>query len=97
MATCSSCHAPIVWCRTETGARMPVDVDPDPNGIVIKTGATVREPNTGRYEDVVRVLKKAERTLFDPDEPDDGSDHVDLRFNSHFSTCPDSKRHRKPR
>lgn len=94
MATCSSCHRPILWCLTETGSRMPIDPDPVPDGIVVKTGATEPDPHGGpRAIDVVRVLKKAERSLFDIDEDDDAG----LRFNSHMATCPNRDRHRKPR
>ena len=28
-STCSSCHAPIIWCVTNTGKRMPLDAKPE--------------------------------------------------------------------
>lgn len=34
-ATCSSCSEPIIWCRTETGKRMPVNVEPIPEGNLV--------------------------------------------------------------
>lgn len=27
--TCTSCHAPVLWCETTKGKRMPVDKAPD--------------------------------------------------------------------
>lgn len=31
---CSSCKAPIFWALTAKGKRMPLDAQPDPQGIV---------------------------------------------------------------
>lgn len=31
-ATCDTCGAPVIWCRTETGKRMPVDTQPAHDG-----------------------------------------------------------------
>ena len=33
-ARCGSCHAPVRWVTTETGAAMPLDPDPHPDGNV---------------------------------------------------------------
>jgi hypothetical protein len=32
MSRCRSCQAHIIWAVTDTGRRMPVDPDPDPQG-----------------------------------------------------------------
>lgn len=37
VSTCSTCAARIIWCRTITGKRMPVDVDPVPDGNLLLT------------------------------------------------------------
>lgn len=34
-ASCHSCGEPIVWCRTETGKRMPVNVEPVTEGNLV--------------------------------------------------------------
>jgi hypothetical protein len=40
-APCPDCGRPILWLTTVTGARMPVDANPDPNlGNVILVGDT---------------------------------------------------------
>lgn len=55
---CRSCHAKIIWFKTDAGKNMPVDAD------------TV--------------------------EPDDQD--LDLsRHQSHFASCPNANKHRKPR
>jgi hypothetical protein len=39
---CTSCTASIFWTRTESGARMPVDYEPDPAGRVIIVNGRAR-------------------------------------------------------
>jgi len=43
-ARCSSCQAEIFWTRTQSGARIPMNYDPDPAGrfVVEGDGARVR-------------------------------------------------------
>jgi len=42
MSTCRSCGAPIIWAVTTTGAKMPLDADPDPEGLfVLERGVAV--------------------------------------------------------
>lgn len=37
--TCHSCGDRIIWCLTDKGRRMPVDVDPTPDGsLLLSTG-----------------------------------------------------------
>lgn len=37
--TCRSCHAPVVWAKTESGRSIPVDPGPSTKGnILIKDG-----------------------------------------------------------
>jgi hypothetical protein len=33
LASCRSCGAPVKWCKTETGKRIPMNPTPDPDGI----------------------------------------------------------------
>lgn len=40
--TCRSCGAPIVWCVTPAGNRMPVDADPSPRGNLVLEGELAR-------------------------------------------------------
>jgi hypothetical protein len=42
MATekCRSCGAPVVWCKTADGKRMPVDAGPTPDGNLIVFAAS---------------------------------------------------------
>lgn len=47
---CQSCQAEILWARTPSGRRIPLDAEPNPDGNVILTG----------YEDEARTLTKAE-------------------------------------
>jgi hypothetical protein len=41
---CRSCGAPIVWARTDSGKRMPVDADPSEDGTLVleQAGAVLR-------------------------------------------------------
>jgi hypothetical protein len=42
---CESCQAPIVWAKTPTGARMPVNPAPDATGnIVLSDGPKPGDP-----------------------------------------------------
>jgi hypothetical protein len=81
MATCSSCHAPIIWTVTTKGKPMPVNADPDPlNGNV-----EVSPPARGARLPTAHVHRQrplnAEHPLHLP----------------HFATCPYADQHRKKR
>lgn len=81
--TCRSCRAPIRWAVTTAGRRMPLDLEPVPDGNVVIEGEKDGVP-------VVRVLHRDEQpALFEADQPE--------RFTSHFASCPDADRHRRPR
>lgn len=50
---CKSCGQPIVWCRTDTGKRMPVDPEPSPEGnLVLIAGElpTTRSVSRGGHQ-----------------------------------------------
>lgn len=75
MHVCSSCHAPIVWCETTQGKRMPVDEAPTPGGsvrVIARKGSVPLARVVGCTID-----------MFDP--TDDGVRHL-----SHFVHCPDA-------
>ena len=87
MATCRSCDAPIWWAITINGKTMPVDVDPTPDGNVVRTGRTGTSRQGTELPEV--EVRAAEPQLFDVPE------HTEPRFRSHFVTCPDAAAHRK--
>ena len=77
---CSTCAAPVLWCRTAKGKAMPLDVEPRADGNI----ELRPQPPHGR---VVAVYIKTTGTLDMLAQP--------VRFASHFATCPQAKKHRK--
>jgi hypothetical protein len=59
MSTCSSCSARIVWADTASGARMPVDAEPVPDGNLVLT-----YPTPGRA--LALIVDPAQTTIDDP-------------------------------
>jgi len=51
VTTCASCGAEIIWCRTDTGKRMPVDAHPATDGNFILDG----DPQLPTARSVARV------------------------------------------
>lgn len=92
MNLCAGCEAPILWAITDwKGARMPVDADDEGNGLHVSGGNLVPTgewvPSDGGSVPVVRVALAGERTLFDmPGE---------VRWRSHFATCPKAQTFRR--
>ena len=82
MATCISCHAPIVWGVTDAGRSIPVDAEPAADGNLAIGHATPGARGAMR----VRYLGK-----------DDTVRTSEWRGVAHFVTCPDAKMHRKSR
>lgn len=83
MSKCASCGADIVWARSSSGRKIPVDVDPDASGNVLLED---------RDGDVFAVIVSSLRASNSQE-----TGHV-LRT-SHFQTCPQAKwwRRRKTR
>lgn len=80
---CSACDAPIVWASTSAGGKMPVDAEPTPDGNLLLLATVDR-----RW--VAIVIGKATRQA--------GTRAVmGERHTSHFATCTDPERFRKPR
>lgn len=73
---CASCGAPIVWCATTRGNRMPVDPEPVADGNLLVDGTL---DVYGRTHDRVLVLTSHDVPLGDPP-----------RYVSHFQSCPDA-------
>lgn len=84
MAECRSCSAQIIWAQSATSdKRMPLDAEPvDDGNVVLELRGHAADP-------LYRVLtkkEKAQQTIFD--EPQ-------LRYKSHFATCPQDKQWRR--
>lgn len=75
-STCRSCQAPILWVRTERGAKMPLDPEPAERA----TNPTAR----GLF--VLRDTKSAEGPLAIAITPRTFED--EQAYTSHFATCP---------
>lgn len=43
-AECRSCHAAVIWARTEAGKPMPIDAEPRPDGNLIIVGTLEGSP-----------------------------------------------------
>jgi hypothetical protein len=72
-AWCRSCSAEIVWCWTRNRQRIPVNVDPVPDGnIQPADGYTLTEGAT--------IIVDPVPSLFDSPTA--------LRYVSHFASCP---------
>lgn len=72
-SVCRSCGAPIMWALTDQ-ARMPLDAEPDPAGLL---------EIIGRERDgtpLVRFVRSHPDVASDPSDPP--------RYRSHFATCP---------
>jgi len=83
-STCD-CGAEMIWCVTEkNGSRIPIDVEPVPDGKLIKVRV---DPNGDR---IVRHLTRDEAAR---EQKIDGP----LRYNAHFATCPNADQHRRKR
>jgi hypothetical protein len=90
-ALCQSCCARIVWARTDSGQRMPVDLEPVP-------AALLPEARAGNlvlwYEvDDRDRASGPQRVSLATDEQRRQAD-VPL-WRSHFVTCPNASQHRR--
>lgn len=81
MSACRSCHAAVLWVRMENGAAM-VNATPSPDGTV-EVFPVDGQPRRGR----VRT-----GSIFDEPPAEGATLHV-----SHFATCPNASKHRRPR
>lgn len=83
VTACRSCAAPIVWTETERGKHMPVDARPSLAGrFEIREGGPFTRPDGTQTEEGVPLA------VFNPDARE-------VRYESHFATCPNAKGWRK--
>ncbi len=94
MTRCSSCGAQIEWAVTERGAPMPVDAKPVPDGNILLSHRRGGEPPVAVYQRPDDIAKL--RAQHAHRAPDTGEGPFGL-FVSHFATCPQAARHRRPR
>lgn len=81
MSTCSSCKAEIIWCVTPRGKRMPVGAAEHPSGLYVITRPDGDPLACASLLEVPSVMAYAHKA----------------RHLSHFATCPNADKHRKPR
>jgi hypothetical protein len=93
-ATCSSCGAPVHWCRTTSGKAIPLDAAPDPEGnlVAVDRAGVALDPTralaaVSTSQATVVVARRALRSI-DPRLP---------HWRTHFATCPNAERHRARR
>jgi hypothetical protein len=102
MNVCKSCGAELEWAITTEGHRIPLDRVPVPDGNIIfdyaePTGAVEVQPGQAPAVErrlVARVLnaKQLERLRGDA-----LPGLTPKLYKSHFATCPDAARYRKPK
>ena len=83
VSPCSKCEAPMIWCVSTNGKKMPLDADPDEDG----TFLLVESPDNG---DLLAVFHKRALEYMSQRELEEA-----LRYTSHFATCPDADRFRR--
>jgi hypothetical protein len=83
--TCRSCGAPILWVKTEAGKAIPLDPDPIEGGNII---ISVQ----GRGVEVAHVETEIEKRARLACPIPAGR----TAFISHFATCPQAKKWRRP-
>ena len=81
-ARCRSCRAPIIWAVLPSGRRIPLDSVPERGGNI-------------RLESIGPGTDRAAVVLHAPDLPAAWASE-ELLYRSHFATCPDAARHRRP-
>jgi hypothetical protein len=80
MAECKSCHAPITWVvSAATGKRMPLDVEPTPDGNISLDMAGMLPAAHVHAGEKLLAMRELGRDL----------------YLSHFVTCPQAGEHRK--
>lgn len=85
MAACSSCRAAIVWARTSSGRRIPIDNQPTLEGNIV---LSVEQIAPAAKAVTAAVLSGAD---LEAERAKPGA----RLFRSHFVTCPDAERFRR--
>lgn len=101
MSECKSCGAEIEWALTPEGNRIPIDKVPVTDGNIIfdyePTGAVEVQPGEPPAVErrlVARVLTGPQLVKLRGDALPGLSVRL---YKSHFATCPDAARYRKPK
>ena len=81
MSTCRSCGAEVLWAETTGGKRIPLDPEPVAAGALLVVKR--RMSPSGELVPLVRPVRRGEA----PASP---------RYQTHFASCPDADRWRKP-
>jgi hypothetical protein len=87
MATCRSCDAVIEWVLTEKAKRMPIDALPVADG-----NLTMDRDERGNLKMGPNGILRVRAVKAGEELPAETS-----RYVSHFATCPDAAKHKKPR
>lgn len=82
--TCGSCNAPIFWGITAAGRRMPIDLDPNPDGNVHII--SFADDGTPHVE-----IRSGASLLDEPAVANSGP------YMPHFAGCPNAALHRQRR
>ena len=91
-ARCRSCGARIVWARTHSGRRIPLDAVPDSKrGNVVLDGG--RALVFASAEAAAREISERQAVRAMPAR----SERPVSQHTAHFATCPDAARHRRAR
>jgi len=79
---CKSCGAPIIWIKTLAGKAMPCNTE----GVLVVADPNAKEflvSRTGRAGTCRRA------------GPEDNNEQREVRYTSHFATCPQAAKHRR--
>ena len=79
--TCRSCNSPIIWTKTTNGKKMPVDLEPSPNGdfYLFRRERFIESVHRqSRHKSIDAAVQRGDKT-----------------FTSHFATCANVEEHRR--
>jgi hypothetical protein len=79
VSLCKSCEAEIIWCKTENGKAIPIDIEPSPQGRFRKERV---DPVSG--DRIVHYVKEPELV-----------ENTARLYSTHFETCEFADLHRK--
>lgn len=91
MSECRSCGAKIIWIRMQSGKAMPCNP--------LRIGYTEQPEQPDSVKAVLTLITPDGRTVRGTYEPGNqqGNGRNQYGYISHFSTCPNANKHRRPR
>lgn len=92
-ASCTSCRARIVWALTDSGRKMPVDLEPSPAALIpeARAGNLVLWFEVDDQDRAIGPQCVSYAT-------DEQRRHADVPlWLAHFTTCPNASSHRRDR